>query len=175
MAQRLLGIASDRKWIRYAHKDMGGMFPALPHYDQIRSDAVHGGNADLISEEMLRRLARDVVTALDEYLDLARELRLNKQVDLFRFLDCHVDRQNFADWLLVNAHPEGNFFHRETTPSSQTRRPGRDCPCAGPVDLLIGFVLATHRNRPLRTGSVAGWGKRRSTFGRESKARPLPR
>lgn len=30
VAQHLLGIASDRKWIRYAHKHLKGMFPNLP-------------------------------------------------------------------------------------------------------------------------------------------------
>ena len=27
---QLLGIASERKWIRYAHKHVAAMFPALP-------------------------------------------------------------------------------------------------------------------------------------------------
>lgn len=30
VAQHLLGIASDRKWMRYAHKNFKGMFPNLP-------------------------------------------------------------------------------------------------------------------------------------------------
>ncbi len=30
VAQHLLGTASDRKWIRYAHKHLTGMFPNLP-------------------------------------------------------------------------------------------------------------------------------------------------
>lgn len=30
VAQHLLGIASDRRWIRYAHTHLKGMFPALP-------------------------------------------------------------------------------------------------------------------------------------------------
>jgi hypothetical protein len=30
VAQHLLGIASDRKWIRYARTHLIGMFPALP-------------------------------------------------------------------------------------------------------------------------------------------------
>lgn len=30
VAQQLLGIASDRKWIHYAHPHLKGMFPALP-------------------------------------------------------------------------------------------------------------------------------------------------
>lgn len=29
-AQHLLGISSERKWIRYAHKHLAGMFPNLP-------------------------------------------------------------------------------------------------------------------------------------------------
>ncbi|MCY7280318.1 MAG: IS982 family transposase, partial [Sphingomonas bacterium] len=30
VAQQMLGIASDRKWIRYAHAHLKGMFPNLP-------------------------------------------------------------------------------------------------------------------------------------------------
>jgi hypothetical protein len=30
VAQHLLGIASERKWIRYAHKHLADMFPDLP-------------------------------------------------------------------------------------------------------------------------------------------------
>jgi len=30
VAQHLLGIASERKWIRYAHTHLLGMFPHLP-------------------------------------------------------------------------------------------------------------------------------------------------
>ncbi|CAN5404039.1 hypothetical protein BH09ACT7_BH09ACT7_04670 [soil metagenome] len=30
VAQHLLGIASERKWIRYAHSHLKSMFPALP-------------------------------------------------------------------------------------------------------------------------------------------------
>ncbi|GAB3120876.1 hypothetical protein GCM10027056_08280 [Glaciibacter psychrotolerans] len=30
VAQHLLGIAADRKWIRYAHTHLAGMFPNLP-------------------------------------------------------------------------------------------------------------------------------------------------
>ncbi len=30
VAQHLLGIASDRKWIRYANKHLASMFPNLP-------------------------------------------------------------------------------------------------------------------------------------------------
>lgn len=88
-------------------------------YDQIRSDAVHGGDADLVNEEMLRSFARDVVIALDEYLDLAIELRSEKHADICRFLDNHVDRQKFADWLHANANPGWDEFF---SPRNDTRQ-----------------------------------------------------
>jgi hypothetical protein len=31
VAQHLLGVASERRWIRYARANLGGMFPRLPN------------------------------------------------------------------------------------------------------------------------------------------------
>lgn len=65
VAQHLLGIASERRWIRYARKHLGGMFPHLPgqsgYGKRLRSQA--GLLAAVITE-----LARDV----DSWHDLLR-------------------------------------------------------------------------------------------------------
>jgi len=36
VTQHLLGIASDRKWLRYAHTHLKGMFPGLPRQSDKR-------------------------------------------------------------------------------------------------------------------------------------------
>lgn len=65
VAQQLLGIAADRRWIRYARKHLIDMFPDLPgqlgYGKRLRGQA--GGISAVITE-----LARDV----DSWHDLLR-------------------------------------------------------------------------------------------------------
>lgn len=56
VAQHLLGIASDRKWIRYARTHLLGMFPALPQQSGWGKRARH---ATGLLSAVITELARD--------------------------------------------------------------------------------------------------------------------
>jgi len=60
VAQQLLGIASERRWIRYARKNLAGMFPHLPGQSGYgkRLRASGGLLAAVITDELREEVRR---------------------------------------------------------------------------------------------------------------------
>lgn len=56
VAQHLLGIASERKWVRYAHSHLKSMFPALPQQSGWSKRARHASG---LLSRVITELARD--------------------------------------------------------------------------------------------------------------------
>jgi hypothetical protein len=68
-------------------------------YDQIRSVAVHGGQAPDVSHNVTARFDRAVRDALINYLALARQQGFSKRGKLLTFLDRHPDKPKLLTWI----------------------------------------------------------------------------
>lgn len=68
-------------------------------YEEVRSAAVHGGEAPDVSDEDVSRFEADVRTALTEYLTYGAAQNFTKQSQLVRALDSHPERDQMIDWL----------------------------------------------------------------------------
>jgi hypothetical protein len=82
-------------------------------YDEVRSDAVHGGDPE-ISEEEIRSFVWDIRIAVKEYLELAEREGLGSRGRLLRYLDRHHRRAELERWLRDNGDPEWiRYFEEE--------------------------------------------------------------
>jgi hypothetical protein len=70
-------------------------------YDEVRTDAVHGGEPEL-SEAELRAFLWDVRLGLKEYLELADREEFKTRRRLLKYLRDHPDRQRLEKWLREN-------------------------------------------------------------------------
>jgi hypothetical protein len=68
-------------------------------YEEVRSAAVHGGEAPDVSDEDVSKFESDVRTALNEYLTYGAAQNFTKQSQLVRALDTHPERGQMIDWL----------------------------------------------------------------------------
>jgi hypothetical protein len=69
-------------------------------YDQVRSSAVHGGDAPEVDWQMVSRLTWDVRDALNRYLRLAAREGLQRRGRLIQHLERHPDWPKLQEWLL---------------------------------------------------------------------------
>ena len=71
-------------------------------YEEVRSAAVHGGEAPDVTEDEVTKFAWDVRTALNEYLTYGAAQRFTKQSQLVRALDSHPEHDRMIEWLRAN-------------------------------------------------------------------------
>jgi hypothetical protein len=83
------------------------------YYDQIRSVAVHGGQAPEVSWKVASQFEWAVRDALNNYLNLARRQGFSKRGKLLRFLDQHPDRQDLLKWVREQGGPVWDKFLEE--------------------------------------------------------------
>jgi hypothetical protein len=83
------------------------------HYDQIRSVAVHGGQAPDVSPEVTAKFEWAVRDALGNYLALARQQGLSRRGKLLKFLDQHPDKPKLLAWIRDYGGPDWNKFLEE--------------------------------------------------------------
>ena len=80
------------------------------YYDQIRSVAVHGGQAPDVPKEAAARFEWAVRDALDNYLALARKQGFSRRGKLLKSLDEHPDRPKLLAWIRDYGGPSWNNF-----------------------------------------------------------------
>ncbi|HUZ53879.1 MAG TPA: PIN domain-containing protein [Streptosporangiaceae bacterium] len=80
------------------------------YYDQIRSVAVHGGQAPDVSKNAADQFEWAVRDALGNYLALAREQGLAKGGKLLTFLDQHPDKPKLLAWIRDYGGSDWNKF-----------------------------------------------------------------
>jgi hypothetical protein len=83
------------------------------YYDQIRSVAVHGGQAPDVPQEAAAKFEWAVRDALDNYLALARQQGFSKRGRLLRFLDQHPDKPRLLAWIRDYGGPGWDKFLEE--------------------------------------------------------------
>jgi hypothetical protein len=69
------------------------------YYDQIRSVAVHGGQAPDVPRKVAAQFEWAVRDALGNYLALARQHGFSKRGKLLKFLDDHPDKPKLLAWI----------------------------------------------------------------------------
>jgi hypothetical protein len=69
------------------------------YYDQIRSVAVHGGQAPDVPRKVAAQFEWAVRDALGNYLALARQHGFSKRGELLKFLDEHPDKPKLLAWI----------------------------------------------------------------------------
>jgi hypothetical protein len=75
-------------------------------YDQVRSSAVHGGNAPHVSEREVKDFRGHVRRTLIQYLAYTDSARITKAGALVSSLDTHPDRMSLVQWLRVRGGPD---------------------------------------------------------------------
>ena len=83
------------------------------YYDQIRSVAVHGGQAPDVPRKVAAQFEWAVRDALVNYLTLARQQGFYKRGKLLEFLDQHPDKPNMLTWIRDYRGPDWNKFLEE--------------------------------------------------------------
>jgi hypothetical protein len=78
-------------------------------YDEVRNDAVHGGEPEL-SEEDYRNFTWDIRRALKEYLELAEREGFKTRKRLLRYLRKHPERSRLEKWLRENGDPDWDKY-----------------------------------------------------------------
>ncbi len=79
------------------------------YYDQIRSVAVHGGQAP----DVPRKVTAQFEWAVRDHLALARQQGFSKRGKLLKFLDQHPDRPKLLTWIRDYGGPDWNMFLEE--------------------------------------------------------------
>jgi hypothetical protein len=88
------------------------------YYDQIRSVAVHGGQAPDVPRGIAAQFEWAVRDALGNYLALARQQGFSRRGKLLRFLDQHPDKPKLLAWIRDHGGPGWNeFLERNETPA----------------------------------------------------------
>ena len=80
------------------------------YYDQIRSVAVHGGQAPDVPQKIAARFEWAVRDALVNYLALARQQGFAKRGKLLSFLDQHPDKPKLLTWIRDYGGPDWDKF-----------------------------------------------------------------
>src|SRR5260370_8589965 len=80
------------------------------YYDQIRSVAVHGGQAPDVPGKVTAQFEWAVRDALGNYLALARQHGFSKRGKLLKFLDEHPDKPKLLAWIRDYCRPHSNKF-----------------------------------------------------------------
>jgi hypothetical protein len=83
------------------------------YYDQIRSVAVHGGQAPDVPSKVAAQFEWAVRDALANYLVLARQQGFSKRGKLLKFLDQHPDKQKLLMWIQDHGGPVWDKFLKE--------------------------------------------------------------
>jgi hypothetical protein len=84
------------------------------YYDQIRSVAVHGGQAPDVPRKVAAQFEWSVRDALVNYLALARQQGFAKRGKLLKFLDEHPDKPKLLTWVRDYGGPDWNKFLGKT-------------------------------------------------------------
>lgn len=80
------------------------------YYDQIRSVAVHGGQAPDVPQKVAAQFEWAVRDALVNYLALARQHSFARRGKLLSFLDQHPDKLNLLTWIRDYGGPDWDKF-----------------------------------------------------------------
>jgi hypothetical protein len=80
-------------------------------YDEVRSDAVHGGEPAL-SQDEFRTFSADIRDALREYLELAESEGIVNRKGMIKYLLTHPERPRLEGWLLENGGPPWREYLR---------------------------------------------------------------
>jgi hypothetical protein len=83
------------------------------YYDQIRSVAVHGGQAPDVPQGAAAKFEWAVRDALANYLALARRQGFSRRGKLLRFLDQHPDKLRLLAWIRNYGGPDWDKFLEE--------------------------------------------------------------
>ena len=83
------------------------------YYDQIRSVAVHGGQAPDVPRKVAAQFEWAVRDALGNYFALARQQGFSKRGKLLKFLDQHPDKPKLLAWIRDYGGPGWNKFLEE--------------------------------------------------------------
>jgi hypothetical protein len=96
------------------------------YYDQIRSVAVHGGQASDVSAKVAGDFEWAVRDALTKYLALARQHGFSKRGRLLNFLDQHPDKPKLLEWLRNYGGPDWEIFlqYDDMTAGPAAEEPG---------------------------------------------------
>jgi len=88
------------------------------YYDQIRSVAVHGGQAPDVPKDAAAQFEWAVRDALCDYLALARQQGLSRRGKLLKFLDQHPDKPKLLTWIRDYGGPDWNKFLESEMPAA---------------------------------------------------------
>jgi hypothetical protein len=88
------------------------------YYDQIRSVAVHGGQAPDVPRKVAAQFEWAVRDALGNYLALARQQGLSRRGKLLKFLDQHPDKPKLLTWIRGYGGPDWNKFLESEMPAA---------------------------------------------------------
>lgn len=86
------------------------------YYDQIRSVAVHGGQAPDVPRKVADQFEWAVRDALCNYLALARQQGYFRRGKLLKFLDQHSDKPKLLTWIRDYGGPDWNKFLESEMP-----------------------------------------------------------
>ena len=87
----------------------------LFYYDQIRSVAVHGGQAPDVPQKVAARFEWAVRDALSNYFALARQQGFSRRGKLLKFLDQHPDKPKLLTWIRDYGGPGWDKFLEDST------------------------------------------------------------
>ena len=90
-------------------------------YDEVRSDAVHGGEPEL-DEEEFRVFSSDVREALGEYLELAEREGIVNRKGVIRYLLRHPERGRLEEWL-IERDADWQHYLDELRSGTASKRP----------------------------------------------------
>jgi hypothetical protein len=88
------------------------------YYDQIRSVAVHGGQAPDVPKDAAGQFEWAVREALCDYLALARQQGFAKRGKLIQFLGQHPDKPELLTWIRDYGGPDWNKFLESEMPAA---------------------------------------------------------
>lgn len=88
------------------------------YYDQIRSVAVHGGQAPDVPKDAAAQFEWAVRDALCNYLALARQQGFTKRGKLLQFLSQHPDKPELLTWIRDYGGPDWNKFLEGEMPAA---------------------------------------------------------
>lgn len=88
------------------------------YYDQIRSVAVHGGQAPDVPRKVAAQFEWAVRDALGNYLALARQQGLSRRGKLLKFLDQHPDKPQLLAWIRDYGGLDWNKFLENEMPAA---------------------------------------------------------
>jgi hypothetical protein len=88
------------------------------YYDQIRSVAVHGGQAPDVPRKVAAQFEWAVRDALGNYLALARQQGFTERGKLLQFLGQHPDKPELLTWIRDYGGPDWNKFLESEMPAA---------------------------------------------------------